>query len=373
MALWLLGNLGYINPHLVRLEGKEQSNSGRSLYEEARSRGYLIKTPEGLDYKVRLGVFESGMIDLFKPEARLWLKSIIKEQLLGIGLSGWMCDFSESLPSDASFADGRSGSYLHNLYVEEWAKLNQEAIEEAGVRDDAVFFCRAGYTRSPRYARFFWQGDQMVSWDRFDGLRSAVVGLIGGGISGYSLNHSDIGGYANLNVGSLGIVRDKELLARWEEFSAFTAAFRTHEGLRPEANAQVYDDEESLTPFARNARLFKSLQPYRKILFQEAEAKGYPVVRALFLQYHDDPKAYELDDEFMLGSEILVAPILEKKARAREVYLPKGQWVHVWSRKTYGSPDQPTELSIAAPIGEPPVFVRAGSQQGEEWLKTLDR
>jgi alpha-glucosidase len=197
---------------------------------------------------------------------------------------------------------------------------------------------------------------------------SAVTGLIGGGLSGYSLNHSDIGGYTGFSIGGMGLRRSHELLARWQEFSAFTPAFRTHEGLLPGANAQIYDSDESLAIFDRNARIFASLHFYRKRLFAEAEAHGYPVVRAMFLEFPDDPHAYEVDDQFMLGSEILVAPVLNPQQNGRSVYLPAGKWVHVWSSKQFGDPGHPVMVVVPAPIGEPPVFLKSGSDIEREWI-----
>ncbi len=365
--------LGYVNPHLARSlrEHKKPTNGQRNLYEEASVHGYLVKNQSGGDYAIRLGAIESGMVDLANPAARVWIKSVIKDQVIARGFSGWMCDFSESLPPDSQLYGGHTGREFHNDYIEEWARVNREAIEEAGIAEDAVYFCRAGFTHSPGTARFFWQGDQTVTWDRFDGLQSALIGLIGGGISGYSLNHSDIGGYTGVSLGNVGVRRSAELLERWQEFSAFTPAFRTHEGLRPEANAQIYDSDNSLAAFDRNARIFASLQFYRKQLFAEAESLGHPVVRAMFLEFPDYPQAYNIDDQFMLGSEILVAPVVNSKQHTREVQLPAGTWVHVWTGQTYGDPSVASRVIVNAPLGAPPAFYRTGSAVGAEWIKRL--
>lgn len=127
----------------------------------------------------------------------------------------------------------------HNMYPELWAKINREFVEEwqnshvvkqGDIKQDKlVFFMRAGFRGSPRWGMLFWEGDQMVSWQANDGIKSAVVGLLSGGLSGYAFNHSDIGGYCSVNLPFLKYRRSEELLLRWMELNAFTTVFRTHE------------------------------------------------------------------------------------------------------------------------------------------------
>lgn len=112
--------------------------------------------------------------------------------------------------------------------MEEWQ--NFHVIKKGEVQEDKlVFFMRAGFRGSSRWAMLFWEGDQMVSWQTNDGIKSAVVGLLSGGLSGYALNHSDIGGYCSVNFPFLKYQRSEELLLRWMELNAFTTVFRTHE------------------------------------------------------------------------------------------------------------------------------------------------
>lgn len=363
--------LAYINPHLVDVAAQGKSHYQRNLYREAAARGLLVRNLLGFPYAVRLTAFTSGMLDLSLPSARQFVKDVIKETILNEGFSGWMGDFGEALPHDALMASGESGYQWHHRYVEEWVALHQEAINEAGAAGEAIAFCRAGYTQSPGRAMLFWQGDQTVTWDRYDGLRSAITGLIGGGLSGYSLNHSDIGGYTTGSYLGLGLRRERELLARWAEFAAFTPVFRTHEGNQPEANTQIYSDASTYAAFDRSARIFASLFRYRQELFREAMTKGYPVVRALFLHYPDDPLAYRLSDQFLLGRDLLVAPVAQKGARERSLYLPRGLWQHVWSGVTYGHPDRGSWITVAAPLGEPPAFVRGDSALAASWITAL--
>ncbi len=125
------------------------------------------------------------------------------------GVCGWMCDFGESLPLDAVLSQsGHTPSQLHSLYPSLWGRLNADAIKRAKARygdanslcaeDEVVYFMRSGNAYSPANTRLFWLGDQMVTWDAYDGLATVVMGTLSQGLSGYSLSHSDIGGYTSL-------------------------------------------------------------------------------------------------------------------------------------------------------------------------------
>lgn len=112
--------------------------------------------------------------------------------------------------------------------MEEWKK-NRLSNKPEDPEDDLVFFMRAGFRNSPKWAMLFWEGDQMVSWQAHDGIKSAVVGLLSSGLSGYAFNHSDIGGYCAVNLPFIRYTRSEELLLRWMELNSFTTVFRTHE------------------------------------------------------------------------------------------------------------------------------------------------
>jgi alpha-glucosidase len=360
----------YIGPWLADDVKKEKENHRRNLFEEAERRGYLVKDRQGEPYRVKTTDFSAAFVDLTNPEARDWIKDVIKEELIGNGASGWMADFGEGLPYDAVLFSGANPESYHNRYAEEWAEINREAIREAGRGEDIVFFNRAGYTRSPRYSTLFWLGDQLVDWDEHDGIKSAVTGLLSSGLSGYSLEHSDIGGYTTIDHRLLKYHRSKELLLRWIELAAFTTVFRTHEGNRPKVNHQIYSDEETLRHFSRFAKIYASWKPYRIELVKEASETGLPVVRHPFVHYPDDPEVYGLDYQFMVGRNLMVAPILDPGKEKVEVYLPAGRWVHLWSGRKYGSLDKGIYETVRAPIGEPAVFYEERSDLGHWFRKT---
>ena len=233
---------------------------------------------------------------------------------------------------------------------------------------DIVYFMRSGNTHSPSVTRLFWLGDQLVTWDSHDGLGTAIIGMLSSGLSGYSLTHSDIGGYTSIHVSVIKYsahppllfhatklflfphryLRSKDLFLRWCELAAFTVTFRTHLGSLPSQNWQYNSDNETLAHFFRMTKLFKAWGFYREELMKEASNKGWPVVRHMLLAFPTNSRMYseDLRYQFMLGSELLVAPVHSKEQhlwQASRVFLPNGtSWVHVWSNTTYTGQFIPT-------------------------------
>jgi alpha-glucosidase len=161
---------------------------------------------------------------------------------------------------------------------------------------------------------------------------------------------------------------------RWTEVNAFTAVLRTHMGSDPDANAQVWTDAGATAHFARFARIFAWLAPYRATLMDEAEARGWPVVRPLLMHFPEDAKTHGLATQFMLGSELVLAPVLAppRRSAARErsvrasAYLPAGDWTRLWQEEDEGfsSAVGKTYGDLSVPYGEPLVFYRRGSAVG---------
>jgi alpha-glucosidase len=359
----------YVNPFLADVSEKE--NVGKHLYEEAREKGYLVTDEDGEPYEVTITSFDAGLVDLTNPEAYAWLQGIVRERLVGSGAKGWMADFGEALPYDGQLHSADAATF-HNEYPVAWAKLNREVVDALHNGDDYVFFMRSGFRRSPAYATLFWEGDQMVTWDEHDGIKSAVTGLLTGGMSGFTLNHSDIGGYTSISRGAIDVTRSRELLMRWMELSALTTVFRTHEGITPDENAQVYDDPELLDHFARCAKLYNAWGFLRKSRVKEAAASGIPVARHPFLLYPDDPEVADLTyEEFFLGDHVLVAPVLDAGAVTKRVYLPQGRWRHVWTNEIMGDAGSGMWVEVDAPSGKPPVFVPETSYVGDQFRANL--
>lgn len=349
--------LGYINPY-VAVEGH--------LFKEASAAGFLAKNDRGEDYLVDFGEFDAGIVDFTNPEACEWYKNVIKENMIRFGLSGWMADFGEYLPTDVVLHNGASAEWMHNAWPAMWARLNREAVEEEDKLDDVTFFMRAGYTGSQRYCTMMWAGDQNVDWSLDDGLASVIPAALSLAMSGFGLHHSDIGGYTTL----FGMKRTKELFMRWAEHSAFTPIMRTHEGNRPDDNWQFDSDDETLLHFARMSRVYTALKPYLKAAVKENADTGVPVMRPLFLHYERDERAYSIQYQYLLGRDLLAAPVIEEGQRTVSVYLPEDEWIHLWTGRTYRGGD----IQVDAPLGQPPVFYRAASHYASlfESLRSLD-
>ena len=339
--------MAYATPHLV---------STGDVFARAKEAGVFAKRSDGSDYLVDFGEFDCGIADLTDPAAYRWYKEeILKKNLLDLGVDGWMADFGEYIPTDdLVFASGRSPMLEHNHYPALWAKCNYEALKESGKLGEVVFFMRAGGSGSQRYCTLLWAGDQTVDFSRHDGLCTVICAALSAGMSGFGLSHSDIGGYTSMYEK----VRTKELFLRWAEMNAFTPVMRTHEGNRPATNFQYYDDEDCMEKLSRLVGIHTALKPLLKELAAENAARGIPVQRPLFLHNEGDESCYSIQFEYLLGPDVLVAPVWQSEVNEWELYLPEGDWVHLWSGQGYGK----GTWTVPAPMGEPPVFYKKDSK-----------
>ena len=336
--------LGYINPYVL---------ADHPLYNEAKKLDLLGKREDGSTFLVDFGEFDAAIVDFTKEEAQIWYKEVIGREMIDFGLSGWMADFGEYLPTDVRLASGRSAMLEHNPWPGYWARVNKEAIAERGMSDEILFFMRAGSTASLTHCQMMWAGDQNVDWSEDDGLPSVITSALSLAMSGMGLQHSDIGGYTTL----YGMKRSKELLIRWAEHSAFTPLMRTHEGNRPQDNWQFDSDEETIEAIGYMTKVHVALKPYLKQLVDVNAREGIPVMRPLFFHYEDE-RFFTMKDQYLLGSDMLVAPILEEGATKRTVLLPEGEWVHLFTKERF----EGGEHTIDAPLLCPPVFYRPASQ-----------
>ena len=343
--------LGYINP-FIALE--------KELYQEASKNGYCVKDKQGKDYLVTITTFPAAMVDFTNPQAYDWYKNIIKKNMIGLGMGGWMADFGEYLPVDCVLYSGENPEMVHNRWPAIWAQLNKEAIEECGVSDEVFFFTRAGHTGTIKSSDMMWTGDQHVDWSVDDGLPSVIPATLSLAMSGFGIAHSDVGGYTTI----MHMRRSKELLMRWEEMNVFSPLFRSHEGNQPVNDVQFDDDEELLIQLSRTSRMHAHLSDYLKACVKENAESALPVMRPLFYHY-DEKKAYTEKTEYLLGRDILVAPVIKEGVVSRIVYLPQDDWIHVFSEKEYAG----GIFDIQAPMGQPPVFVRKDSSWKDEILK----
>lgn len=343
--------LGYINP-FIAIE--------KDLYAYASEHGYCVQDREGKDYLVTITTFPAAMVDFTNPEAYEWYKGLIKENMIGLGMGGWMADFGEYLPIDAVLYSGEDPAIIHNQWPAIWAKMNQEAVAECGKEGQVFFFTRAGHTGTIAHSHMMWTGDQHVDWSIDDGLPAVIPATLSLAMSGYGIAHSDVGGYTTI----MHMRRSKELLLRWEEMNVFSPLFRTHEGNQPVNNVQFDDDEELLAQLAKCGRMHVALKDYLKGLVAEEISDGTPVMRPLFYHY-DEAEAYTEKTEYLLGRDLLVAPVYEEGAKSRTIYLPSDGWVNIFDGKEYAG----GHMIVEAPIGKPPVFVRKDSKDYEALMQ----
>ncbi|WP_285711640.1 alpha-glucosidase [Erythrobacter oryzae] len=337
--------LGYVNPYLA-VDGP--------LFPEAAAKGYFARELDSdAPYLVDFGEFHAGVVDFTNPEAADWFaEEVIGKRMLDFGLDGWMADFGEYLPTDLRLHDG-DPMQEHNRWPVRWAGVNARAVASRGRTGDVLWFMRAGHTGVQAHCPLLWAGDQSVDFSRHDGIGTVITAALSSGLVGNAFSHSDVGGYTSL----FGNVRTEELILRWYELGAFSPVFRTHEGNRPDDNLQIDSTPALIEGFVRWSRVHAVLAPYVRHLVEEAQTTGLPAQRALFLHHPGDRETFTIQDQFLYGEDLMVAPVIEAGAAERRVYLPQGDWRHIWSGQHYA----PGWHEVPAPIGAPPVFYRSGS------------
>ena len=337
--------LGYANPYLA--------NDG-ALFAEAADLGYFALKLESDDVAlVDFGEFDCGVVDFTNPAACDWFADrVIGCEMLDFGLSGWMADFGEYLPTDIRLFDGSDPMEAHNRWPVLWAKVNADAIAKRGKTGEAVFFMRAGFSGVQAHCPLLWAGDQCVDFTQHDGIGTVLTAALSSGLVGNLVSHHDVGGYTSLH----GNIRTEELLRRWIDLGAFTPVMRSHEGNRPDDNLQIDQSPELLAHFARMSQIHAHLAPYVRHVLDEGQATGLPAQRPLFLHY-DAPDYHAVQDQYLYGADLLVAPVIVASVTGRDVIIPSDGWADLWSGKILQSGTH----WFDAPHGKPPVAYRLDS------------
>ena len=340
--------LAYANPYLC--------NDGDLFAEGVAGGHFALRQDSDEVYLVDFGEFDCGVVDFTRPETRAWFaERVLGQEMLDQGMAGWMADFGEYLPTDVRLADGSDPMEAHNRWPVLWAEVNAMALASRGQTGEAVFFMRAGFSGVGAHCPMLWAGDQSVDFTRHDGIGTVITGALSAGLVGNAYSHSDCGGYTSLH----GNVRTAELLRRWAELAAFAPMMRSHEGNRPDDNLQYDSDPDLLACFARWSRVHAALAPYVRHLSDEAAETGLPLQRPLFLHYPDNPALFAVQDQYLYGADLLVAPVVEAGQAERRVVLPgEGTWRHVWTGADYPAGTH----TVAAPFDAPPVFYRPDSR-----------
>ncbi|MFN7145691.1 MAG: TIM-barrel domain-containing protein, partial [Myxococcota bacterium] len=319
----------------------------------AEAEDLAIRGPDGEPYLFDGITFDpTSVLDLSRQDARDWAVAKM-DAALALGFDGWMLDFAEWLPPDAVLA-GADAMEDHNRYPLWWQATNAAAT--AG--SDAVTFSRSGWTGTSTLSPVTWAGDQRTSFDADDGFPTVLPLGIGAGIAGVPIFTHDIAGYSSIG----NPPTTKELWFRWCTLGALSPVMRTHHGAFKDDNWQFDSDAETLAHYARWGAVHTRLFPYLRGLAGQAASTGRPLVLAPFLLYPDEP--WGRTDVWMLGSALLVAPVLEMGAAGREVDLPAATpWYDFWTGAPVESGwfDVPVaEIATFAPAGAiVPMFVEA--------------
>nr|MBA3539430.1 hypothetical protein [Deltaproteobacteria bacterium] len=293
------------------------------IYAEAVGAGYAIHKADGSTYSFTGVKFNpSSLLDLSNPAAVSWAKAIMDEGVAQ-GADGWMADFAEWLPHDATLASGEDALAVHNRYPVDWARLNHElfATTTPG-RPEPLYFVRAAWLHSQPVVQVVWPGDQQTDWSEGDGLPSVIPMGIGLGLTGFPYFGSDVAGYMSEGT----TPTDEELFYRWVTFGALQPVMRTHHGRSARENIQWEHDAASIAHFRRWTRLHTQLAAYHWGSIGSFERDGLPLFRLVALDYPAEPWAWTTLDEYLLGDRILVAPIQVQGATTRSVMLPAGTW-----------------------------------------------
>ena len=317
------------------------------VYRFCAERNFLIKNKDGQPYVHRLGnspTFVGACIDFTHPAAVAWWQAHIR-RIARMGVDGFKTDFGEQVPDDAMFFDGRTGRELHNLFPRLYNQATYEAMSQV---THGVLLARSAWEGSQATCAI-WAGDQSSDFGPATGLPSVMVAAQSAGISGFPFWASDIGGYFGTPT--------EEVFIRWIQFGAFSPIMQIHGlGLREPWNFS----ERVLDIYRLYAQLHLDLFPYLFTYAHRASETGLPIIRALALEFPDDPGVWGdvAEHEYCFGSELLVAPVYWGGDRFRFTYLPRGPWRDFWSGRAYQGG---ALVRLPAELDMLPVLARAGA------------
>ncbi len=317
-------------------------------YDEALSKGYLARRYDGSAYTFDFWPGECAMIDFSNPAAREWWTEKHRP-LLEMGVSGWWTDLNEPAKhfQDMLHHAG-SAPMVHNLAALSVHQSIFEAVQRYAPQQRTFILSRSAFAGSQRYGASLWSGDVDMT---FAALRKqAAVGL-DTGMAGFPLWGSDIGGF-----GFDGRCT-AELYVRWFQFGAFCSLCRPH-GDQTQLREPWQFGPEVEAICRKLIELRYRLLPYTYTALHHACTAGIPVMRALTLDFPQDPAVFNISDEYLFGPEMLVAPVMDEGATQRKVYLPAGVWIDFWNESRHTGPKW---IEVAAPLDLLPLFVRQGA------------
>jgi alpha-glucosidase len=328
------------------------------VYMEGLKGDHFIKLPDGKPFR---GLVWPGWVhypDFTRPETRRWWGSYYK-RFLEDGVAGFWHDMNEptsfsawgsnQLSRNTVFSfEGREGTLdeAHNLYALQMNAAAHSALRNIQPDTRPWMLTRSGWAGIQRYA-WKWTGDTESTWQALKMTISTVLGL---GISGIPYSGPDIGGFSGNP--------EAELYIRWFQMSALMAFFRNHAAIHS-GLGEPWKYGPEATDICRDMILLRQkLMPYLYTLAWEAYNTGAPVARPLMWVDSGDQRLWQIDDAYLLGSHILVAPVVEEGATEREVFLPEGTWYFFWDGTEYSGGQT---VTVPAPLNQIPFFIRGGS------------
>ncbi len=282
-----------------------------TLFNELVEKGLVVRDRKGnLPY-------EDAVLDFSNPATVEWYQAKLAN-LLKMGVGAIKVDFGEAAPSDGLYASGRTGFYEHNLYPLRYNKAVAEITQK--VTGENVIWARSAWAGSQRYP-LHWGGDAEST---NGGMAAELRSGLSFGLCGFSFWSHDVGGFVSRPT--------DDLYLRWLAFGVLTSHTRCH-GTAPKEPWEY--GQAVMDQFRTIVELKYRLMPYVYGQAKDSSERGLPMLRALLLEFPEDPGSWKVDDEYLLGSGVLVAPLFEEKARARDVYLPPATWIDYQTGKSY--------------------------------------
>jgi alpha-D-xyloside xylohydrolase len=283
-----------------------------ALFPEIVSKGLAVRDAKGnLPY-------DDAVLDFSNPETVAWYQEKLGS-LLRMGVGAIKVDFGEAAPLEGLYASGRTGFYEHNLYPLRYDKAAAEITEK--ISHEHIIWARAAWAGSQRYPTH-WGGDAA---NTDTGMAATLRGGLSLGLSGFTFWSHDVGGFTAHTP--------EELYRRWLPFGVLTSHTRCH-GTPPKEPWEYNPD--FVKAFRRADELKYRLMPYVYAQAKDSSQRGLPMLRALFVEFPDDPGSWEVEDEYLFGSDLLVAPLMEAGTQGRNVYLPPGTWIDYQTHRAYG-------------------------------------
>lgn len=320
------------------------------IYKEGLEKGYFVKAPDGTVYVNEVWPGDAVFPDFGRKEVRKWWARNCK-YLVDLGVSGIWDDMNEpasfrgEIPQDIVFHNEEQASThkkMHNVYGHNMAKATYEGLKKYSGKRPFVI-TRAAYAGTQKFSTV-WTGDNQSLWTHVQMMIPQLCNL---GMSGFSFAGTDIGGF--------GADTTPELLTRWIEGALFSPLYRNHAALGTRSQEPWVFGEPTLSIYRKYLKLRYRFIPYLYDEFYRETKTGLPIMRPLVLNYENDPQVYNLNDEYMVGEDILAAPVVQEGQTKRAVYLPKGKWIDFWNGVEYSGK---TTILVDAPIGKLPLFIK---------------